>query len=224
MHLRLLAILCGACCLLTASALKHHILTKSWDEAQSDCLEYLRIESSAASTSYLSHQYGDDQATKELMFCILLNLRVFEATQNVPRVELMRQFFTPDEGDTLHVNRTNECLRRVQIPLKENSSCGYKPYLSAIESANGLFRCFYHYYGNLNRNAVELPPTGLERQQIRQECAKIVGIPEGLLRCGSQLKDHHVYSSFSRCVMLRSGTTGMELDDNSINSLKVISE
>uniref|UniRef100_A0A182SBA8 Uncharacterized protein n=1 Tax=Anopheles maculatus TaxID=74869 RepID=A0A182SBA8_9DIPT len=219
MHLRLL--LCGVCCLLTVGgALKHHILTKSWDEAQSDCLEYLRIESSRAKP-YISHQYEDDQTTKELLFCILLNLRVYQATQNVPRVELMRQFFTPDAGDTMHVNRTNECLRRVQIPLKENSSCG-KPYLGAIESANGMFRCFYYYYGNLNRSAVELLPTMLERQQIQQECAKIVGIPEGLLRCGSHLKNHPLYSNFSHCVMLRSGSSTMALDENLRNSLNVI--
>ncbi|XP_050079362.1 general odorant-binding protein 69-like [Anopheles maculipalpis] len=218
MHRLLLETLCAACCLLTVGALKHHILTKSWDEAQTDCLEYLRTEPSR-SLLYSSHQYGDDQTTKELIFCILLNLRIFEVTQNVPRVELMRQFFTPDDGDTMHVNRTNECLRRVQIPLKENSSSGSgNLYCGAIETANGIFRCFYYYYGNLNRNAVELPPTVLERQQIQQECAKIVGIPEGLLRCGSQLKDHPLYSNFSHCVILRSGS--MDLDVNSGNSLK----
>uniref|UniRef100_A0A182R9X4 Uncharacterized protein n=1 Tax=Anopheles funestus TaxID=62324 RepID=A0A182R9X4_ANOFN len=195
MH-HLLAILCGVCVLLPASALKHHILTKSWDEAQSDCLEYLRIESSRA-VPFLAHRYEDDQTTKELIFCIALNLRIYDATQNVLRVELLRQFFTPDVNDTLYVNRTNDCLLRVQTPPKENSYYGRNPYVGAIESVHGIFRCFYYYYGNFNRNAPALPPTALEVKQIQQECAKIIGIPVGLLRCGSHLKAHPAYISES---------------------------
>ncbi|XP_053660651.1 general odorant-binding protein 69-like [Anopheles marshallii] len=215
---RLLAVLCGACFLLPASALKHHILTKSWDEAQADCFEYLRIESSRLAP-YLAHRYEDTQTAKELIFCIALNLRVYEATQNVLRAELLRQFFNPDVDDTLYVNRTNECLRRVECPRKEDSYYGKHPYVGAIESVYMMFRCFYHYYGNLNQNAPELPPTVLELQQIQQECAKITGIPEGLLRCGSHLKGHPAYRKFSHCVLLRSGKLALELYDNAIKSL-----
>uniref|UniRef100_A0A182VXA0 Uncharacterized protein n=1 Tax=Anopheles minimus TaxID=112268 RepID=A0A182VXA0_9DIPT len=163
------------------SALKHHILTKSWNEAQTDCLEYLQIKSSRV-VPYLAHHYEDNKTTKQLIFCIVLNLRIYESTENVLRVELLRQFFNPDVDDTLYVNRTNECLLRVRNSLNEDCFYGKTPYFGAIESVHEMFRCFYHYYGNLNRNAPQLPLTALEMQQIRQECAKIVGIPEGLLR------------------------------------------
>uniref|UniRef100_A0A182MS21 Uncharacterized protein n=1 Tax=Anopheles culicifacies TaxID=139723 RepID=A0A182MS21_9DIPT len=216
---RLLAVLCGACLLLSAaSALKHHILTKSWTEAQSDCLQYLKITPSRA-VPFNEYHYEEDQTSKQLIFCIVVNLRIYESKQNVLRVDLLGQFFNPDVDDTLYVNRTNECLLRVKNPPKEDYSYRMSPYVRPIESMYEMFRCFYFYYGNLNRDAPKLPLTALELQQIQQECANIVGIPEGLLRCGAHLKDHPAYSKFSHCVALRSGSAALKLSDNSIRTL-----
>ncbi|XP_041765655.1 general odorant-binding protein 69 [Anopheles merus] len=200
---RLLLVLLGsASLLLTVYGIKHHILTKSWSEAQSDCLQYLRIESPGR---YLSHRYRDNQALKQLIFCIMLNLRIYDPTQNVLRLEAMGQFFNPDKTDTLYVNRTNACLLRVKVAPLVDSSEDSLPYSGVMETLYEVFRCFYHCYGNINTNAPKLPPTVLELEQIQQECARIIGVSERLLDGGLQLRSHPRYSELSRCIMLRSG-------------------
>uniref|UniRef100_A0A182NFG6 Uncharacterized protein n=1 Tax=Anopheles dirus TaxID=7168 RepID=A0A182NFG6_9DIPT len=200
-------------------AFRHHILSKSWDEAQSDCLEYLRIDA-PESEPFLERRYEDDQSSRELIFCVVLNLRVYEPTLRTIRVEAMRQFFQPDDNDTMYVNRTNECLLTVPSVL-DSSPCS-TPYSGAIEAVYEMFRCFYHYYGNINRNAPELPPTVLELHQVQQECAELIGLPQQLLCNRTHLKEHPLYQKFARCVVLRSGLSGLEFGTDSIKTAKVI--
>uniref|UniRef100_A0A182QYN3 Uncharacterized protein n=1 Tax=Anopheles farauti TaxID=69004 RepID=A0A182QYN3_9DIPT len=220
MYSRVLFIMVGVLSCFLASAFRHHILIKSWDEAQTDCLEYLHINASDAEP-FLDHRYDDDQTTRELIFCIVMTLRVYEPTLRTIRVEAMRQFFQPDHNDTMYVARTNACLQKVP-PLMENIRC-HLPYSGAIESVYEMFRCFYHYYGNLNQNAPDLPPTVLELHQVQQECAEIVGLPKHLLHSHREhLKDHPLHQKFSRCIVLRSGLSGLEFGNHSIKTSKVI--
>ncbi|XP_053671224.1 general odorant-binding protein 69-like [Anopheles nili] len=205
------ALCVGAVLALQAGAFRHHILSKSWDDAQADCFEYLRI-GKPRSELYLAHRYEDDQPTKKLLFCIALNLRVYDPVQNSLHLEAFRRFFKPDSDDKGYVNRTNECLLRVSAPPTETNSISQcsRPYSGALDSVYGTFRCFYHYYGNLHRNTTELSPTVLELDQVLQECALITGLSLKELNSVSSLKDHPSYHNLARCVVLRCGFAAFE--------------
>ncbi|XP_058116940.1 general odorant-binding protein 69-like [Anopheles ziemanni] len=192
-------------------AVRHHILTKSWDEAQEDCLSYQRIAANR-SEHFRSHHYpGEDSLTKELVFCIALNLRAYDPARNVVRVEVLGKFFQPDPDDADNVERTNECLRTVDQKPPAVVGCRRSEfYSSAVDTVFEAFRCFYYHFGNLNQAAPPLPPTDLELEQVREECTRIVCLPVELLRDRLHLKEHPLWDRFRRCVALRTGFSGVE--------------
>ncbi|KFB38162.1 AGAP013182-PA-like protein [Anopheles sinensis] len=205
-------LLCWSTLLQFTDAFRHHILTKSWDEAQEDCLSYLRVATNR-SEHFRAHHYGEDSLSKELVFCIALNLRAYDPGQNVVRVEVLAKFFQPDPEDTDNVERTNECLRTVdQKPLSIVGCRRSEFYSSAMDTVFEAFRCFYYHFGNLIPVAPPLPPTELELEQVHEECARIVRLPVELLRERLHLKMHPLGDRFRRCVALRTGFSEMELE------------
>uniref|UniRef100_A0A182TYG3 Uncharacterized protein n=1 Tax=Anopheles melas TaxID=34690 RepID=A0A182TYG3_9DIPT len=102
-----------------------------------------------------------------MIFYIMLNLRIFDPTQNTMRLEALGQLFNPDKTDTLYVNRTNACLLRVKLPPLVDSSEDSQPYSGALGTLCEVFRCFYHCYGNINAYSPKLPTTVLELKQLQ---------------------------------------------------------
>uniref|UniRef100_A0A182JLS3 Uncharacterized protein n=1 Tax=Anopheles atroparvus TaxID=41427 RepID=A0A182JLS3_ANOAO len=202
-RLNALVLCCGAL-LQCTGAIRHHILTKSWHEAQEDCLAYLCVDADR-SAHFRAEHYGVDALTKQLVFCIALNLRVYEPARNAVRVEMLSRFFCPDPADSDNVERTNECLRKVGPSLSSNgNSCRTEElHLTATETVFEAFRCCYHHYGNLIRVAVPLPPTALELDQVQQECALIVALPLELLRDRLRLRVHPNYDRLRRTSKMR---------------------
>lgn len=145
--------------------------TKSFNEAQKQCVSYLRLTDETLER-YIKSGYPDEHSTRKLVHCILTNLHAWDEADGI-KDYVFSQFFVPSPADTCYKNRTEDCLCETvsRVPQHEQ-----------LKRAHRSFLCYYRNYGNIDDGKHFVPYSNATQKQHFKESFDVQDVPRSVLQ------------------------------------------